>query len=212
MKRLMLLLALLLGLSACTSDADAPSRPRLPYPAWYIGLAAPMHMEVWVETIDVLDQQGLPFFHVFGGVASYTGKVEGWHNGVGKMKPLYGVDLPERIFLRWQSLVEPQVYKLRLHIPQWVRDEMVKPHRVYCQGSKEWIDDYREMITLGMAPGGIVKVWLGGACIGFKEVGRYQAAIEPRGPFLNNRGLYYRAPSPAAQAWIKEHGIPYGSW
>jgi hypothetical protein len=24
--------------------------------------------------------------------------------------------------------------------------------------------------------------------------------------------LFYRAPNPAAQAWIDQHGIPYGSW
>jgi len=120
--------------------------------------------------------------------------------------------LPQRLFLRWQSLAEPQAYKVRIEIPQWVRDTMVKPERAFCQGSKEWRDDYRDIITLGMAPGGIVKVWVGGACLGFTEVGRYQAEVEPRGPFLNDKGIYLRAPNPEAQAWIDEHGIPYGSW
>ncbi|OKA17103.1 hypothetical protein BOH74_23360, partial [Pseudomonas versuta] len=77
--------------------------PKLPYNSWYVGLAAPRHMEVWVETVDVLDQRGFAFFHVSGGVASYTGKVEGWHQGGGSMMPVNNVDLPERIFLRWQS-------------------------------------------------------------------------------------------------------------
>jgi hypothetical protein len=169
-------------------------------------------MEVWVETVDVLDQRGLAFFRVHGGVASYTGKVEGWHQGGGKSKPINNVDLPDQIFLRWQSLVEPQAYRARIQIPQWVRDEMVKPERVYCRGSKEWIDGYRFAIALGMAPGGIVKVWVGGPCLGFKEVGRYQAKVEPLGPNQDGNGLFYRAPNPAAQAWIDQHGIPYGSW
>jgi hypothetical protein len=128
------------------------------------------------------------------------------------MKPVNNVDLPQRIFLRWQSLVEPQAYKIRIPIPQWVRDEMVRPERVFCKGSKEWIDDYRDSITLGMAPGGIVKVWVGGACLGFKEVGRFQAEIEPLGPHRNGNGIYYRAPKPEAQAYIDQHGIPYGTW
>ncbi|MGE6388716.1 DUF2931 family protein, partial [Pseudomonas sp. NPDC078416] len=113
-------------------------------------------MEVWVETVDVLDKRGLAFFRVHGGVASYTGKVEGWHQGVSGGKPINNVDLPDQIFLRWQSLVEPQAYKIKIQIPQWVRDEMTRPERVYCRGSREWIDDYRFAITLGMAPGGIV--------------------------------------------------------
>ncbi|MGH8417182.1 MAG: DUF2931 family protein, partial [Pseudomonas sp.] len=122
-------------------------------------------MEVWVERVDVLDQRKIAFYNVHGGVAGYTRKPEGWHNGGGKIMPVNNVDLPLEIVVRWQSLVEPQAYWINVRIPQWVRDEMVKPERVFCRGSKEWVDDYRMMITLGMAPGGIVKAWLGGPCL-----------------------------------------------
>ncbi|WP_039792944.1 DUF2931 family protein, partial [Pseudomonas agarici] len=103
MKRLSLLVGLLLSLSACASGPKPAAPPKLPYSSWYVGLAAPRHMEVWVETVDVLDRRGLAFFRVHGGVAGYTRNPEGWHNGGGKMKPINNVDLPERIFLRWQS-------------------------------------------------------------------------------------------------------------
>jgi hypothetical protein len=209
MKRLILVLGLLISLSAC---ANGPRPPKLPYPAWYVGLIAPKHMEVWVESVDVLDQRGFGYFRVHGGVASYAGEVKGWPNGGSGGKPINNVDLPEKIYLRWQSLVEPQAYTIGIQIPQWVRDEMIRPERVYCRGSREWIDDYRFAITLGMAPGGIVKVWVGGPCLGFKEVGRFQAKVHPLGPFQNRKGLYYRDPTPEAQAWIEKNGIPYGSW
>ncbi|PNB67979.1 hypothetical protein C1X64_31035 [Pseudomonas sp. GW456-E7] len=212
MKRLILVVGFLFSLCACASGPKPYPPPKLPYSNWYIGLAAPRFMEVWVETVDVLDQRKLPFFHVFGGVAGYTRQPEGWHKGGGKMKPVNNVDLPERIFLRWQSLVEPQAYKIRIPIPQWVRDEMVKPERVFCAADQANVTLYRNRITLGMAPGGIVKVWVGAGCLGFKEVGRFQAEIEPLGPHRNGNGIYYRAPTPEAQAYIKEHGIPYGSW
>ncbi len=212
MKRLILLLGVLLSLSACATGPRAPSPPKLPYPAWYIGLAAPKHMEVWVETVDVLDQRGVPFFHVFGGVASYTGQVAGWHKGGGAMKPINHVDLPQRILLRWQSLVEPQAYWARIEIPQWVRDEMVRPERAFCLWPEEWKNDYRKMITLGMAPGGIVKVWVGGSCLGFKEVGRFQAEIEPKGPYLGKSNGEYVPLEPENKAYVEKYGIPYGSW
>jgi hypothetical protein len=212
LRRLVCAAGLLLSLSACASGPRLPPAPRLPYPAWYIGFAAPKHMEVWVENVDVLDRRGLAFFRVHGGVASYTGKVEGWHQGGAGGKPINNVDLPDLIFLRWQSLVEPQSYKIKVQIPQWVRDEMVRPEKAFCLVPNDWKEDYRNVITLGMAPGGIVKVWVGGPCLGFKEVGRFQAEVEPRGPYLNDKGLFYRAPNPAAQAWINQHGIPYGSW
>ena len=212
MRRLVFAVGFLISLSACATGGSVPPPVKLPYPAWYVGFAAPRHMEVWVERVDVLDQRGYVFFNVHAGVAGYTRKPVGWHKGTSGGKPISNVDLPEQLLLRWQSLVEPQVYKISIRIPQWVRDEMVTPQHVYCRSSKEWIDDYRFAITLGMAPGGIVKVWAGGPCLGFKEVGRYQAKVEPLGPNQDGKRLFYRAPNPAAQAWIDKHGIPYGSW
>ncbi|WP_256591075.1 MULTISPECIES: DUF2931 family protein [unclassified Pseudomonas] len=62
MRRLSLLVSLLFSLSACATGQKPPASPKLPYNSWHIGLAAPRHMEVWVETVDVLDQRGLAFF------------------------------------------------------------------------------------------------------------------------------------------------------
>jgi hypothetical protein len=59
LSRLICAAALLLSLIACASGPRLPPPPRLLYPAWYIGFAAPKHMEVWVETVDVLDTRGL---------------------------------------------------------------------------------------------------------------------------------------------------------
>jgi hypothetical protein len=169
-------------------------------------------MEVWVESVDVLDQRGYAFFRVHAGVAGYTRKPEGWHKGGGATKPVNNVDLPERIFLRWQSLAEPQTYKIGIKIPQWVRDDMIKPHRFFCQPAQKEMTSYENTINFGMAPGGIVKVWVGGGCMGYREVGRFQAEIEPLGPHKNGNHRYLRPLNPEAQAYIDEHGIPYGSW
>ena len=212
MKRLMLLIGLLFSLSACASGPRPYPPPKLPYNSWYVGLAAPRYMEVWVETVDVLDQRGFGFFRVHGGVAGYTRKPEGWHKGGGAMKPVNNVDLPQRIFLRWQSLVEPQAYKIRIPIPQWVRDEMVKPQRVFCIADKKEVTLYPNRITLGMAPGGIVKVWVGAGCLGFKEVGRFQAEVEPLGPYRGKSNGEYIHIEPENKAYIDQHGIPYGTW
>ena len=84
MTRLVLIVGLLFSLSACASVPKVPPRPKLPYDSWYVGLAAPRFMEVWVESVDVLDQRGWAFFEVHGGVASYTRQPEGWHKGGGK--------------------------------------------------------------------------------------------------------------------------------
>jgi hypothetical protein len=212
MKRLMLIVGLLFGMNACSSGPRLPAPPKLPYYAWNIGLVAPRHMEVWVESVDVLDQRGFEYFHVYGGVASYAGEVKGWPKQGAAGKPINNVDLPDKIYLRWQSLVEPQAYTVGIEIPQWVRDEMIKPERVFCHGAKKWKVDYRDIINLGMAPGGIVKVWVGGACLEDKEVGRFQAKIHPLGPYQGKSNGEYVPLEPENKAYVEKHGIPYGSW
>ncbi|MFJ3484910.1 hypothetical protein ACIPL1_16200 [Pseudomonas sp. NPDC090202] len=46
----------------------------------------------------------------------------------------------------------------------------------------------------------------------FQPVCAVQAAVLRHLQDLIGWGQYYRDPSPATQAWIKEHGIPYGNW
>ncbi|MCY1287705.1 hypothetical protein D9M70_367120 [compost metagenome] len=211
MKRLLICLLVSL-LAGC---ASGQGRPKLPYDNWNIGLGAPRFMEVWVETVDVVDQRGLAFENVHGGVVAYNNSTSGWwEKGGGKLMPIGNVDLPEIIFVRWQSLVEPQTYNVRIDIPQWVRDEMVKPQRAYCIGRKVWDTGYRRNITIGMAPGGITKAWVGGGCLGLKEIGRFQAKVDKRGPSEGKTGGRYAWPElePESKAYIDQHGIPYGSW
>ncbi|WP_337058348.1 DUF2931 family protein [Pseudomonas sp. USHLN015] len=210
MKRLLLAL-FILSLAGCAAGSG---RPRLPYDYWYVGIGAPRFMEVWVESVDVIDRRGYAYFDIHGGVVAYNDKTPGWYDGGGKMMPVSNVDLPETLFVRWQSLVEPQTYKLRIDIPQWVRDVMLKPQRAFCRADGEWVDNlYRYDISIGMAPGGIAKAWVGGPCLSNIEIGRYQAKVDTRGPYEgHSNGRYYRPPTGAAQAYIEQHGIPYESW
>ncbi len=212
MKRLCLVIGLLSCLVGCVSGWASNERRKLPYNAWYIGLSAPRNMEVWVESVDVFDRSQKLYFDVFGGVAGYASTPEGWNRGVGKTMPISNVDLPVQVVLRWQSLVEPQTYRIKIDIPQWVREEMVTPTHMYCVPARRDMTLYPHTLTLGMAPGGIVKVWLGAGCLGYKEVGRYQAEVDPRGPYGGKSNGQYIPMEPANKAYIEKHGIPYGSW
>nr|WP_301153873.1 hypothetical protein [Pseudomonas otitidis] len=40
-------------------------------------------MEVWVESVDVVDRRNLAYERVYGGVAGYAAKTEGWWGGRG---------------------------------------------------------------------------------------------------------------------------------
>lgn len=106
---------------------EASARSSLSYDAWSLGFLAPNYMEVWVEAAEVEDMNGRLFPNVGGGTASidYSGTAQGWgHIGVGG-RHVIGAALPKRLYVRWQSLVEPQTYYVLLDIPETARRLML---------------------------------------------------------------------------------------
>jgi hypothetical protein len=216
MNRLMRCLWLIVGLalSACANGRG------LPYDAWSLNFFAPPNMEVWIETADVEDVRDRLFLHVGGGLASmgYRGNPAGWgkltSNGSGRY--VRGATFPRRIDVRWQSLVEPQTYRITLEIPESARQLMRQ--RAY---QPQFPDDksrrsYREYVVIGLAPGGIARVWISGPGLDPIPVLCAQAEIEPLGPSRGKtEGRYAYAFDKLdvrTQTYLKNHLVPYGSW
>ena len=221
MNKLKVALLLVIGLSVGGCTGKNSYGVDLPYDAWRLGFIAPSYMEVWIETADVGDIKGRWFRRAMSGVSSVQtppnlkGNPRGWPKrpGDGKGKYVYRAQLPELIYVRWQSLAEQQTYYAYIEIPQAIRDAMLKPERVYCRFDNGWITGYRETITIGLAPGGVAKTWVHGGCIDAIEVSRVQGKVAQKGPFEGHSdGKYYRGPNPASQAYIDKFGIPYDSW
>ena len=199
-----------------------PPPPKFPFSTstWHIGLAAPNYMEAWIESVDVADRRGLAYIRVHGGVpamqspADNAGDPRGWPEepGSGKTKSVTNIDLPEIIFVRWQSLVEPQTYDVRIDLPQWVRDEMVVPHEAHCWWEDTTRTEYRRTITISMAPRGVAKVWLHAPCLEAMDIGRFVGEIHEEGPYDGTSGGKHRPLSPVAKEWVETHDIPYDSW
>ncbi|WP_312245496.1 DUF2931 family protein [Stutzerimonas nitrititolerans] len=206
-----LLAFLLVLLGGCANAGGNPSQ--LPYQYWRLGFLAPDHMEAWVETSDVEDIRGRNFFHVGSGTVSVhtpldgTGNAFGWRKGWGKGRYVNGADLPKRIFIRWQSLAEPQTYRVTLDISERTRQLMSERLEPPCRTS-----NYRNALALGLAPGGIVRGWVMSPCDDAIEVLRVQAEIEPKGPYDGQSGGEYYFLSDESKAYIEKYGIPYGSW
>lgn len=217
MSRWLLCLVLALGLAGCQSSA-AP-KPKLPYDAWYLGFLAPNYMEVWLELANISDIDGRFFPNAMGGVvamgqpASLSATAKGWPRRIGSGKGLYmtGLDLPYMVALRWQSMVEPQTYQTVFAIPAWAREKMVERLPAECPVSGR-TSDYRKDLTIGLAPGGVVKVWIMGPCLDPIEVLTLQAEIEPKGPYGGKSNGKYRPLSPVVKLYVDKYGVPYGSW
>ena len=215
MKRFLLALALLAPLPALCGGSEPPK----PFKAWYLSFFAPDYMDVWLETVDVTDIRGITFTEAMKGTVSIhqpedgSGTPAGWpeYVGAGAGVHLNRLELPERIYVRWQSLAEPQTYRAVLDIPHSARELMRKPEKVKCPITG-WATDYRNAVTIGLAPDGIAKLWVSGPCFKGTEILRVQAEIEPKGPYQGLSKGRHRPLEPAAKAYIEQHGIPYGSW
>ncbi len=152
----------------------------LPYDAWRLGLGAPDYMEVWIETADAVDVRDRVFKRAMSGVAaintpkSLKGNTRGWpsYPGWGAGKYVYGAAVPRLIYVRWQSLVEPQTYEVYIVIPEAIQQAMIRPEKAFCAFDAKWITGYRKGVTVGLAPGGIAKVWISGPCVSPIEVAR----------------------------------------
>ncbi|MBV6825316.1 DUF2931 family protein [Pseudomonas sp. PD9R] len=187
---------------------------------WSLGFGAPDYMEVWIETADVVDIRERVFRRAGSGIASVftpsdnKGQPAGWpiSPGRGAGRDVTGADLPRLIYVRWQSLAEPQTYEAYIVIPASAREVMRKPERAFCKADGKWITDYRHDIGIGLAPGGIAKVWLGGPCLKSVEITRVVGSINPIGPYEGKSSGKHRSLSEVSKAYIEKFGIPFGSW
>ncbi|MEW7854956.1 DUF2931 family protein [Pseudomonas chlororaphis] len=212
-----LLGALLLTGCLTTDPLSGKNDPKNPW--WDLGFTEPNYMKVWVEDSAVEDINGKLFRRTGGGTAA-GGQPEdnresarGWAGvGVGG-KFVVGADLPKRIFVRWQSVVEPQTYRAWINIPEEARQIMRKATDRRCPETPKQTASYMASINLGLAPGGIVQVWVRDECRHPIKVARTQAEVEPLGPDQGkNNGRYAYKVSEKSKRYIEKYGIPYGSW
>lgn len=207
-------------LSGCQFQ-DPLSGERDPRSRWWsLEFTAPIYMTGWVEDSVVEDVQGKSLKHGSGGIIGIgnygveTEVARGWPNGLGGsgIRGVVGADLPKRIYVRWQSVVEPQTYKAWIDIPEEARRIMRDATQRRCPETPEQNAIYMTSLHLGLAPGGLIQVWVRDQCHTAIKVARSQATIEPLGPHLGKSGGNYYPQPDASKRYVEKYGIPYGSW
>ncbi len=138
---------------------------------WSLEFIGPNYMTGWVESSVVEDTNGKLFDHGSGGVIGNgnpgyaTETARGWVGGVGgNIRAVVGADLPQRIYVRWQSAVEPQTYRAWIEIPDEARQIMHNSTHRRCPQTPERTARYMAAVYLGVAPGGVVQVWVMDSC------------------------------------------------
>lgn len=218
MRALWILLGTLL-LSACQATELSAGRSDPNSVPWELGFTEPNFMRVWVEDSAVIDVDGVLYRRVGSGVAaggknSSADAARGWRKGIGgNERTVVGAKIPVRIYVRWQSLVEPQTYQGWFEIPESARQIMRDAVTKDCPEYPE-LKELRAggSVQLGLAPGGVVQIWVRDQCQRPVKVARGQAEIESKGPALGLSGGSYFPLDDASKRYVEKYGIPYGSW
>ena len=199
------------GLSWGRSDPDAGP--------WALGFVTPYLMGGWVEESATVDVDGNFYRRIGSGWAAGGGKngtelARGWAvKGDGTKRDVRDAKLPVRIYVRWQSVVEPQTYQGWIEIPESARQVMRAALRKDCQQFPETASILKiASVRLSLAPGGVVQIWVLDECMHPVKVARGQAEIEPKGPYLGQSGGHYYPQTESSKRYVEQYGIPYGSW
>lgn len=215
---------LLVALSAtltfgCQTSNTSPGENDPKARWWSLEFFGPNYMTGWVEASLVEDVNGRTFDHGSGGVigngnpGDATETARGWVGGVGgNSRAVPGADLPKRIYVRWQSAVEPQTYRAWIDIGEEARQIMYDSTHRRCEETPERTARYMAALYLGLAPGGVVQAWAIDSCGSPVKIARGQAEIEPLGPHLGKSGGNYYPQPKASKRYVEKFGVPYGSW
>ncbi|WP_160105814.1 DUF2931 family protein [Pseudomonas izuensis] len=218
MKPLFTLLAMLV-LSACQPVDPLSAKNDYRTSTWYIGFTEPAHMNVWVETSAVEDIKGRIIYDIAAGGAggsdyeNGTENARGWVGIATAGMPVTRAYLPKRLFVRWQSIVERKTYAGWIDISESTREIMRNSNARRCHETPQFTANSSAALSLGLAPGGIIQVWVWDDCFRPQKADRGQVGIEPLGPSQGkNQGRYAWKIKDSSQRYIDRFGIPYGSW
>lgn len=186
----------------------------------YLGFFSPQYLDVWIETANVTDVGGNLFSSAMTGNAAVQsgpddiGAPVRWPTGLvwGKGRNVDGAGIPKSVYVRWQSRAEPQTYEAHIEIPESTQSLMAVTKRTYCPGLNTWEIDRKRGLIIGLAPRGIVKVWVSSVCSGSVEVVRIKGTVVQAGPFAGHANAAYVDLPSKSRAYIDKFGIPAGQW
>ncbi|OHY72079.1 hypothetical protein BCA33_19375 [Marinobacter sp. AC-23] len=168
-----------------------------------VSVAAPEHYKVWVEHVE-LEASGIRHWRMpMGGVSCCWKGPYGPTGSGGSMEPF-----PDYIAIQWFSFAEQKFYQRLFSLPKGLKERMRK-HVTYTTVMGTFSRP-RKILTIGLAPGGQIVLWISNRPDNAIEVGRLQAN-EIEGDVSNYEvGIYNYLEKNGD--YIKKHGVPTEGW
>lgn len=169
----------------------------------YIGVGAPQHYDVWVEVFE-LEASGVRHWRrPIGSVSCCWSGPNGPTGKGGTAKPF-----PDYIGIRWFSFAEQKFYERLFSLPEGLEEKM-REHATYTTNMGTFSQPL-DMLTIGLAPGGQIVLWINNHATNEFEVGRLQAN-EVEGD-VSNYEVGTRNYLEEHGDYIEKHGVPTEGW
>lgn len=194
---IVLFLAALLMQAGC-STAQVENEKK-----WMFMVATPKHYDVWVNQLE-FEKPGFRHWRHPAGYLQCCWKGPNGPRGVaGRMMPF-----PEYIGIEWFSFSEQKFYQRVFSLPENLREAMSKP-AAYSTNSGTF-EAPRNMLTIGLAPGGTIVLWIMNQIGNEIEVARFQANEIEGDPSEYEAGTqrYLDEHGP----YLEKHGVPTEGW
>ncbi|HEA52855.1 MAG TPA: DUF2931 family protein [Marinobacter antarcticus] len=196
-----LCILVLVGCSESTELEGSRHGPNGTYRS--IGVVAPKHYDVWVDKFFVESLSEDIGWRAPIGIVSCC-----WQKPFGAMADWQ--TMPEVFLIRWFSFAEQQSYEalIQLESPDEIEEKMkeIAPFESYG----EIAERPRDVLVLGLAPGGTVVVWIMNRGENAIEVGRYQ------GKKIETHREHYREITERYNhdhgQFLQENGIELEGW
>ncbi|WP_023603345.1 DUF2931 family protein [Aliivibrio logei] len=176
---------------------------------WRISTLAPKYYTVRVDILLIAGENKKGgWTGMVGNTTMESSNPSGWDGGE-RFNSGYAIEsteLPGLFYIRWHSLSNKKTYKKNVRISEDIRNKMREYHNIRC-GKSNKLRPYKNNILLGLAPDGMISVFLNGGCFDNELQFKVQA-IE----YKVSDDFIYPELSEEAQAYVDEHGVPVGIW
>lgn len=201
-----LLITLCLLVSSCSTEPQVKSQQ---LDEWRISTISPKYYTVRGDILLIVGESKQ------GGWRGMIGKTTmesesplSWDGGE-RFHSGYSInsdELPASFYIRWHSLANKKTYNKTIKVSEDIRNKMREYHDIRC-GYYDLLFPYKNNILLGLAPDGMISVFLNGGCFDNELQFKVQAV-----EYKVVDDFVYPELSEEAQAYVDEHGVPTGIW
>ncbi|OCH16024.1 hypothetical protein A6E05_17400 [Aliivibrio sp. 1S165] len=197
-----LLITLCLLVSSCSIKSQQLNE-------WRVSTIAPKYYIVRVDTVLIFgEKKKIGWKGMVGKTTVSSSDPLGWAGGerYNSGYSIKSIELPGSLYVRWHSLANKKTYHQGIKVSEDIRNKMREYHNIRC-GYYNLLLPYKNNILLGLAPDGMISVFLNGGCFDNELQFKVQA-VEDK--VVDD--FVYPELSEEAQAYVDEHGVPVGIW